>query len=218
MGSAPRGAVWRPWGTRGAPFTTVAAMSVGAPGPRRDRSAPIDRWKPKQAPNHRRRVIVVASVGLFLGVVGHRLAGGSVQPLTTILAAVPIVAFSWLAARRERGSLTFIGLMVASQLLVHLTAMACTTAPTHISGLHMVAYHAGAAVIAGLLLRFNEVTCWTRARVQVLWRYVKTLLDGVWEPAIQPMRLCDYSFAEPGLPRLQFIQRYLAGVSPPALS
>lgn len=123
---------------------------------------------PVAAPQLWRRSAVAAATTTFLGLAGHVVAGGRVDPVGALLAMLPLLAVCRGAAHREAGLVRLLVLLTAGQVWVHLAAS--LTAASHAGhgadegGAPMLLAHAAATVLAAAVLRGREAAAWSSAR------------------------------------------------------
>ncbi|MDP2014766.1 MAG: hypothetical protein Q8L05_11130, partial [Actinomycetota bacterium] len=122
-----------------------------------------------------RRAFLAASTAMAIGLIGHRLAGGSVDAVAVVLAFFPVLVLTRVQASRELGWWAFAGMLLLSQLVVHIGAASCSPSGMN-NSVSMLLAHIAAAAVAGLALRWHEARAWAKARGYAIRLWVCALL------------------------------------------
>ena len=118
---------------------------------------------------------MAATTAMAVGLIGHTLAGGSVDAVAVVLAFFPVLLLARVQASRELGWWAFVGMLLLSQLVLHIGATSCSPHGMN-NSVSMLLVHVCAAGIAGLGLRWHEARAWAKARGQAIRMWVASLL------------------------------------------
>ncbi len=126
------------------------------------------------------RVAAVVACVVGVSLAGHVAGGGDVPGLPTLAGTAAVVAVYAGALTRNRLSTgELIGAIGAGQVLLHMAFM--TSGAAHAGGASMLAGHAGATVVLGLVLAQGEAAIWA------LWCWLRPRLDAPLREAGVPV-------------------------------
>jgi hypothetical protein len=140
-------------------------------------------WARVNTPSPWRRAALLTSTVVGFGLAGHALAGGTVDPIATAFAFVPLLMVVRVLGRRERNLAAFVALLIVGQIWVHLVGSLCGHA-VHDTGATMLVGHGGAALLAAVILRRHEAGLWARARGAAVRGWVIALVEGLPDPQL----------------------------------
>ena len=119
---------------------------------------------PPRAPHRLARAVAATLLAVLAGVAGHRLAGGTVDPVAVAAAAIGWLGPAWLLAGRERGWTAIAAAQITAQQLVHVLLTVRDSEAGLVVGLiphdvMLYAHVAAAAVVSGWLRSWERRAC-----------------------------------------------------------